>query len=215
MAKKSTTTQTLELASISPKTVTVTIVGDSDLILNKMNDSTRMALTNQRKNKAKDVSEEKNIWEQIITSMHWINGKPEDLSEKGLEEALKNNAPCLTAFGLKQSFKQALTRNKIATYSTEFDATMNVIGRGDGLVPIKFAEHTVDEKLMSPKKGSPVLVYLNRFSGWSAEISISYLENVYSLEQIVNIINLAGFGLGIGSGRTSGYGRYHVENVVG
>lgn len=79
MAKKNTVaqTQTLELASISPKTVTVTIVGDSDLILNKMNDSTRMALTNQRKNKAKDVSEEKNIWEQIITSMHWINGKPE------------------------------------------------------------------------------------------------------------------------------------------
>ena len=36
---------------------------------------------------------------------------------------------------------------------------------------------------------------------------------VYSLEQIINIINLAGFGLGIGSGRTSGYGRYHVEEV--
>lgn len=217
MAKKNTTeqTQTLELASISPKTVTITIVGDSDLILNKMNDSTRKSLTDQRKNKAKDVSAEKNVWEQIITSMHWINGKPEDLSEAGLADALKNNAPCLTAFGLKQSFKQALTRNKIATYSTEFDATMNVLGKGDGLIPIKFAEHNVDEKLMSPKKGSPVLVYLNRFSGWSAEITITYLENVYSLEQIVNIINLAGFGLGIGSGRTSGYGRYHVENVVG
>lgn len=215
MAKKNTTTQTLELASISPKTVTVTIVGDSDLILNKMNDSTRMALTNQRKNKAKDVSEEKNIWEQIITSLHWLNGKPEEFSEEGLADALENNAPCLTAFGLKQSFKKALTRNKIATYSTEFDATMNVIGKGDGLVPITFAEHTVDEKLMSPKKGRPVLVYLNRFSGWKADITISYLENVYSLEQIVNIINLAGFGLGIGSGRTSGYGRYHVENVVG
>lgn len=34
-----------------------------------------------------------------------------------------------------------------------------------------------------------------------------------SPEQIVNIINLAGFGLGIGSGRTSGYGRYHVDGV--
>lgn len=34
-----------------------------------------------------------------------------------------------------------------------------------------------------------------------------------SLEQIINIINLAGFGLGIGSGRSSDYGRYHVENI--
>ena len=32
-------------------------------------------------------------------------------------------------------------------------------------------------------------------------------------KQIVNTINLAGFGLGIGSGRTSGYGRYHVVDV--
>jgi hypothetical protein len=81
------------------------------------------------------------------------------------------------------------------------------------LVPITFAEHYIDEKLMSPKKGAPVLVRLNRFSGWSATLTVQYMENVYSAEQIVNIINLAGFGLGIGSGRSSGYGRYHVANI--
>lgn len=35
----------------------------------------------------------------------------------------------------------------------------------------------------------------------------------WRVENIVNIINLAGFGLGIGSGRTSGYGRYKVVAV--
>ena len=74
-------------------------------------------------------------------------------------------------------------------------------------------EHHIDEKLMSPKKGSPVLVHLNRFSGWSATFTIQYTENAFSIEQIVNIINLAGFGNGIGSGRSSGYGRYHVEGI--
>lgn len=85
-----------------------------------------------------------------------------------------------------------------------------------GLIPITFAEHNIDEKLMSPKKGAPVLVHLNRFSGWKATFEISYVENIYSIEQIINIIELAGFGGGIGSGRTSGYGRYHVskENIV-
>ena len=39
------------------------------------------------------------------------------------------------------------------------------------------------------------------------------MENVYSAEQVLNIINLAGFGIGIGSGRSSGYGRYHIESV--
>lgn len=202
----------VEFRPIEPKTVTVTIVGDSDLILNKMNDVTTRQLTDARKDKAKDLTKP-NEWEEVITAMHWRDGKPTDFSEEGLKDALANNAPCLTAFGLKKSFGEALTRNKIATYSTEFRATINVIGERDNLIPIKFTEYHLDEKLMSPKKGAPVLVKLNRFSGWSATFKISYLDNVYSLDQIMNIINLAGFGLGIGSGRSSDYGRYHIENI--
>jgi hypothetical protein len=105
-----------------------------------------------------------------------------------------------------------VVRNEIDKYSTKFKAGVNIIAKG-GLVPIEFAEHFVDEKLMSPKKGSPVLVNLNRFTGWSATLHISMLETVYSIEQVVNVINLAGCGIGIGSGRTSGYGRYHVTDV--
>lgn len=215
MAKKE---EAIELQSITPKTVTIRIVGDSDLVLNKMNDVSTRQLTDQRKDKAKSI-EKPNLWEQIITSVHWLEGKPAmdsaDYSEETMHDLLENNAPCITAFGLKKSFGQAVVRNEISQYATKFDATLNVIGKGDGLVPIKFTEWHVDEKLMSPKRGAPVLVYLNRFSGWSADVTISYLENVYSLEQIINIINLAGFGMGIGSGRTSGYGRYHVEDIVG
>jgi len=77
----------------------------------------------------------------------------------------------------------------------------------------KVTPEEVLEKLMSPKKGAPVLVSLNRFVGWSADITIQYLETAFSTEQILNIITLAGFGIGIGSGRSSGYGRYHVEKV--
>ena len=201
--------KSIELKPISPNITTVKIVGDTDLILNKMNDRTIRALTGERTGKGKSL-ESPNVWEEIITAMHWRDEKPTDFTEEGLKNALENNAPCLTAFGLYKSFGDAVVRNEIDKYATKFRASVNIIGKGN-LIPIKFAEHYVDEKLMSPKKGSPVLVHMNRFSGWSAEITISYLETTYSLEQIINIINLAGFGLGIGSGRTSGYGRYHVE----
>lgn len=204
-----TETQEIELKPLGNKFMEVTIVGDGDLVLNKMNDVTIRQLIDQRKNKAKD-KEIPNVWEEIITAMHWKNGKPTDFSEEGLEKALKENAPCITGFGLKQSFCDTVVRQKIDRYKTNFDATVNLVGE---LFPITFSEHFIDEKLMSPKKGSPVLVHLNRFSGWKAAFTVSYMENVYSAEQIINIINLAGFGLGIGSGRTSGFGRYHVENV--
>lgn len=202
---------TIELKPLNSRLMEVRIIGDSDLVLNKMNDVTARDLTAARKDKAKN-NEKPNIWEQIITSMHWYNGKPTDFSEEGLRKALEENAPCITDFGLKKSFADMVVRGEIDKYSTKFNANVNLLNKG-GLVPIKFAEHVIDEKLMSPKKGSPVLVHLNRFIGWSATFAVSYMETVYSAEQIINIINMAGFGIGIGSGRSSGFGRYHVQDV--
>ena len=204
--------EVLEIKEVRPQTITVHIVGDTDLVLNKMNSVTTRQLVDARKDKAKKI-ETPNVWEEIITSIHWRDGDPADFSEDGMRDALMNNAPCLTVFGLKKSFGEAVTRLGIDTYSTKFDASVNLLGSG-GLVPVTFAEWKLDEKLMSPKKGAPVLVHLNRFSGWEADITLSYIDSVYSTEQLVNIINLAGFGIGIGSGRRScGYGRYHIESV--
>lgn len=208
MAKK---TEIIELKEINVKHAKVTICGDGNLILNKMNDVTVRTLTAERTGKSKNL-EKPNVWEEIITSMHWYKGKPTDFSEDGLVNALKQNSPCITSFGLRKSFGDAVVRNGIDTYATKFMAGVNIIAEGN-LVPITFAEHYIDERFMSPKKGSAVLVHLNRFSGWKATFDIAYVESIYSLEQIVNIINLAGFGIGIGSGRSSGYGRYHVESV--
>ena len=202
----------IEVKAIEPKTLILHIEGQSDLVLNKMNACTVRALTDARKDKAKSL-EKPNEWEQVITAMHWYNGTPTDFSEEGLKKALVENAPCISAFGLKKSFGEAVVRNEIDKYKTKFDANVNIIARNN-LVPIKFTEYFLDEKLMSPKKGSPVLTRLNRFTGWSADITISFLENVYSEEQIISIVNLAGFGLGIGSGRSSGYGRYKVTSIV-
>lgn len=193
---------------------TIYIEGDGDLILNKMNARTIRELTAERDNK-KTVKQVPHIWEDIITAIHWRDGYPvedtyNDLTEEHLRDMLLNNAPCITGFGLKKSFNQAVVRNEIDTYATKFDNAMNVV---KNLEPVRFTEHFVDRKLMSPKRGAPVLVNINRFTGWSSQINITYTENVYSLDQIVNIINMAGFGLGIGSGRSSGYGRYHVSDV--
>lgn len=204
--------EVIEIPSINPKTANITISGDTDLVLNKMNDVTAKALIDIRKDKAKSI-EKPNEWEAIITSIHWRDGKPSVFTEESLQEALKNNAPCITAFGLKKSLGEAVVRNEISKYSTKFDASVNILASG-GLIPITFSNYYCDEKLMSPKKGSPILAHLNRFAGWKATFTISYIEKAYSLAQIVNIINLAGFGIGIGSGRRScGNGRYHVETV--
>lgn len=209
-------TNEIKLAHINSKTAEIFIQGDGDLVLNKMNArNARMLMADDRKG----IKEVPNRWEDIITAIHWRDGIPAndtytECSEEMLLDMLKNNAPCISAFGLKKSFGQAVVRNEIDKYATKFDNAVNVIAP-KGLVPVTFAEWSIDERLMSPKRGAPINVLINHFSGWKTSFRIDYTDHVFSLEQIVNIINLAGFGLGIGSGRSSGYGRYHVIDVKG
>ena len=81
MAKKE---QTVELKPINIKTMEIDIVGDSDLVLNKMNDVAAKSLIDARKDKAVDKTTKPNEWEEIITAIHWRDGKPTDYSEEGL-----------------------------------------------------------------------------------------------------------------------------------
>lgn len=209
-------TNVIKLEDRKVKTALITIEGDGDLVLNCMNArNTRALLADDRKK----VKEAPNKWEDIITAIHWRDELPTqdtytDCDEEMLHKLFNENAPCITTFGLKKSFGQAVVRNEIDKYATKIDNALNVVGE-KGFVPITFEKYSCDERLMSPKKGSPVVVRLSHFSGWSAKFRIDYTDNVYSLNEIVNIINLAGFGIGIGSGRSSGYGRYHVVNVEG
>ena len=206
----------IEIKPLEIKRATIFIEGDSDLVLNQMNARSTRELA-AKQNGEKLVKQAPNKWEDIITAIHWRDKLPmidtyEESDEAMLVRLLTENAPCITAFGLKKSFGQAVVQNEIATYSTKFNNAVNVIAN-KGLVPVEFSEHSIDERLMSPKRGAPVLVRISHFSGWKTRFDIQYSEHVYNLNQIVNIINMAGFGLGIGSGRSSGYGRYHVVDV--
>lgn len=205
----------LEIKPIKIKHAIITIEGDGDLVLNKMNARNRRSLIAEDRKKVREVP---NPWEDIITAIHWRDGLPtsdtyKDCDEAMLKSLLKDNAPCISAFGLKKSFGQAVVRNEIDKYATKVDNAVNIVAMRN-LVPITFAKWTLEETLMSPKRGAPITTRLSHFSGWKAVFKMDYTDHVYSLDQLCSFINLAGFGLGIGSGRTSGYGRYHLVDVM-
>lgn len=206
----------IELTNLESKIkhMIVYIEGDSDLVLNKMNARNMRMLTADDRKK---IRETPNQWEDIITSINWRDPLPMtdtyiESNEEMMYRLLKENAPCISAFGLKKSFGQTVVRNEIDKYSTKLEAAMN-IKTSNGLVPITFAAWGIDERLMSPKRGAPITVRLNHFTGWKASFQVDFMDHVYSKDQLVDIINLSGFSMGIGSGRTSGYGRYHVTGV--
>lgn len=212
------TTEEIVVKPIKVEHATITIVGKGDLVLNKMNASnTRQLIADDRKAASVWEAQHKNKWEDIATSIHWRDPLPvadtnAECTEELFYRLLEENAPCISAFGLKKSWGQAVVRQEIDKYSTKFDSAVNIIADG-GLIPIRFTEWRLDERLMTPKRGAPITTRLSHFLGWSADIDIEYTTNVYSMNEIATIINFAGFSLGIGSGRTSGYGRYTIENI--
>ena len=208
--------QTIELKNIEVKNAQVFIVGDSDLILNKVNARYERELRDIDMGN-KTVKETPNMWEDIITAVKWnipypVNDSYTEMDEETYKYMIQNGKPCISSYGLWKSIGDAVVRNEIDTYATKIKNAVNIIAT-DNSIPIDFSEAYVDSRVMPLKKGGHTITKLNRFTGWSCNFTIRYTENVYTLNQIINFINLAGFGLGIGSGRSSGYGRDHVVDV--
>lgn len=204
----------IEIAPIDVKYLTITIAGDTDLRLHKMDASNKKMLMDKQKGKEVKKKAEVDKWMQAISTITWRDGEPEEYTEENYYDALKNNAPCISGFGLRKSIGDAVVRNGFDTYATKLMASMQIV---EDRIPVEFAECRLIEELVPARTGSPILSYVNQFKGWKATFTLRYIENYYSTEQLINFIKYAGFGIGIGSGRAgksgSNYGTYHIESI--
>lgn len=193
----------------------ITIKGDSDLILNKMRDSTSQELADKQEGKAQGTKKPVNMYEHLLGSIHWLKGEETNYTEEGWKNALKNNTPGYPSSGMKKALCDAVVRVIGETYSTKFNANVQIL---DSFLPITFRDSNYDKSLFSPQKGSPVLCYRNVFRDWETSFTIKYIPDNYSLEQILEIIDCAGFACGIGSHRPSSKGgsngMFHVESYT-
>lgn len=214
---------TIQIKRLETETVLIKLVGDTDLVLNKMTASTTREMTADDRKKAHSEESQKDPyhleWESRCTSLHWekpIGNIPfEDYTEELFYELLEKNAPCISAHGLKESWKSAVVRMGVDQYSTRFSFQTNIRKE---LLPITFAQYELDVKPMPQKGlgGGMLTAKLHRFIGWECIVPVSFIKGgVYTPDMIFSIIENAGFGLGIGSGCSSGYGRYHISAANG
>lgn len=211
MATKKMEEKMVKITMPTIKMAKITIVGETDLCLNKMSLGNRRKLPQFSSGKVKPKT---NKFGDLITALHWETDIDEeaiydDATYNDLMTLLATNKPCISGFGLKKSFGDAVVRNNISQYKTSFMDTVNVL---EDKIPVNYANYIIREFI--PKVGKARMVtWANQFSGWSATFTIKFTETAYSFDSILSIIEIAGFGGGIGSGTTSGLGRYHIGNV--
>lgn len=219
--------ESITLSTFKKGTLIVNIVGDSELILCAKTRSYELAeIFKQSHPKGTKIPDkflqEYNLWEKLITSIHWekpIEFHDDDWSlytEEEWNKYMSDNRPCILGKAFQDSLKEAFVscgfKESTGKAGTDFKRTIMF----SPLIPISFTQAGYTQHLAqtSGLNRTNVLTQANVFSGWGAELRINYLETAFPKATILDLVACAGDFIGVGSRRGEGYGRYHVESVM-
>lgn len=200
----------IELQPINLGEATITIVGDTPLIVNCFDEKTKRQMLEAQMKKATKGKDPKNPVEDFMRSLHWITKMPEEYTEEAFEKAVKDGAKFgFPAVGIKASIVSSAYRGKLTKDKVSVNGSFHIIGE---LIEIQ-GTPTMREDMVRVANGMPDIRYRGEFKEWKMTFTIRYNKNVYSLEQLINFVNLGGFACGIGEHRTEKGGQngsYHV-----
>ena len=87
----------------------------------------------------------------------------------------------------------------------------------NGVIPIQADDPIMDEDVVRVGMGSTDLRYRPRFASWRCDLEIEFDGDLLTEEDIINLVNRAGFGVGIGESRPEkkgDLGRFEVDREV-
>lgn len=206
------TVLTVEIPAIDIRRITITLVGDSPLVVHKWSEKARKEMLDKQMKKAKTKGHDaKDPVRDFIDSLYWLEGEPEEKTEDGFANAIQNGA----RFGFPSvAFKSAAVSAGYRAGITPNKVSMNAAFHIDGeFVEIKGIP-SPREDMVKVGMGVADIRYRGEFKEWRATFTVKYNAAVISAEQLVNLFNLGGFACGVGEWRIEKggvCGAYHVE----
>jgi hypothetical protein len=192
-------TEVAELQKLDVRQVQVKIKGLSPLIMHRWDEKAKkMMLDKQMKKTVK--KEAKNPQEQYEASIYWIGegklGFPADAFKKAMVRGAKQLDLVMT--DMRTGFFVH------GEYSENEDRE---------LIPIN-GSVSMREDMVRISGGTSDIRYRGQVLNWSATLNISYNAKVVSYDQIVNMIEAAGYGVGVGEWRPQKDGTFGRFQVV-
>lgn len=214
----------VEVKPIQLETVTIRIKGDTPLIEHAWSEKAKKEMLEKQmgtKDKAKK-REAKNPIEDFIRSMYWITEMPTEFTEEAFRQAIDNDARFgFPATGIKQAaisgaYRKGWVENKMTLRGVFFVEPDAVSVDGTDVVEIHYGTApSMREDNVKVGMGTADLRYRGEFRDWYMDLKVTYdVNGMYSLSDLVNYINAAGFVCGIGEWRPEKDGQsgmFHVE----
>lgn len=117
---------------------------------------------------------------------------------------------CVLARGIKNAIVSAARYSDDAKMTT-LRGALFVLGN---LLPIKSDKPIMREDMVRVGQGTADIRYRPEYRNWSIPVEIEFNSRVFSAEQIVHLVRLAGFSVGLCEWRperSGEYGRFEVE----
>lgn len=185
--------QIIELPRLNTQTLTVTLVGDSPLIMHRWSEKAKREMLDKQMKRARVAKAAKN---------------PEEDYEQSIYRDA-NGQPCFPATAFKCAAVDACSHLAGIT-KVQARGAFHVIGE---MVPI-YGQPAMREDMvrLSGPGGVADIRHRAEFKKWWTGFEVQFNANVLSPAQILNLFATAGFAIGIGEWRPQKdgiYGRFH------
>lgn len=187
----------IELPKLNIGLMEVTVIGDSPLIVHQWSEKAKREMLDKQLKKAKGAKEAKDPKADFEASLYRLPNGGYGFPSIGFKSAAVT--ACTSVAGItKIAARQAF-------HILGEDVDINGVFKGTkarhNLVRIKCKKPTMREDMVRVGMGTADLRYRGEFADWSAKLLVRYNTNVLSESQILNILNVAGFAVGVGEWR--------------
>jgi hypothetical protein len=214
MAAKPSTTTVL-IPELRLRTREVLVLGDSPLIVHAWSQKAKMAMLGKQMKEAKGSKEAKDPIADFNSSLYRLPDGGYGFPSVGFKASAitaVTSIDGMTKVAARQSFH--IVGEQIEIESAFKKDGVPLKARYD-LVRILGNEPEMREDMVRVGMGTADIRYRGQFWPWRARLRVTFNEGVLSEAQILNLLNTAGFGVGVGEWRPERdgqYGRFRVAD---
>lgn len=203
--------EVVDLKPIQKNYIEITIKGITPLIVNQFDEKSKRQIIESQMKKTR-IKEIRNPMEEFMRAFYWLTKMPEEFTEESFAKALKEGARFgFPSKGLKASIVSGAYRNGATKDKVSLNGAFFI---PDEFVEIKYEEVVMRTDYVRIARGGTDMRFRPEFRDWSITFNIIYTSNIYSIEEIVNFINLGGFSCGLGEMRADKGGNFGSYEVV-
>lgn len=174
----------ISVAPLNTEIMKVKIIGTTPLIFHKWDEKAIKMILDKQMKKAQKGREVRDPEKEYENSFYYDSEGNIAFPARNIKQAIVGSARFINGVQM-----------------TQLRGTIFVHGDADGMIPITYKNKSMRQDMVTVGMGTADIRFRGQVEGWSMVISIEYDTDLLSAEQVINLLQRAGFSQGIGEWR--------------